>query len=94
MDAVIRQAVRDELRHQNQTQNVESIAETSSNPRNECTERCFTRLLDQIRKPNGEKRRRGGIHFNSESMVFVPVRQRKGSGNCYFLQCIRALNHG
>ena len=63
MDAVIRQAVRDELRHQNQTQNVESIADTSRNPQNECTERCLTRLLDKIRKPKGEKRRRGVDSF-------------------------------
>lgn len=78
MDAVIRQAVRDELRHQNQTQNVESIAETSSNPRNECTERCFTRLLDQIRKPNGEKRRRGGgfISTVNQWYLFQYVRER------------------
>ena len=64
MDAVIRQAVRDELRRQSQTesdtgnQNVESIASTSSNQRTERTERRLSGLLDCIRKqPKGKKRK-------------------------------------
>ena len=97
MDAVIRQAVRDELRRQSQTesdtgnQNVESTASTSSNQRTERTERRLSGLLDRIRKqPKGKKRKirdkenriqMRWIHFNDRSKVFVPVRQRNGGGN-------------
>ena len=95
--AVIRQAVRDELRRQSQTesdtgnQNVESTASTSSNQRTERTERRLSGLLDRIRKqPKGKKRKirdkenriqMRWIHFNDRSKVFVPVRQRNGGGN-------------
>ena len=97
MDAVIRQAVRDEHRRQSQTesdtgnQNVESTASTSSNQRTERTERRLSGLLDRIRKqPKGKKRKirdkesriqMRWIHFNDRSKVFVPVRQRNGGGN-------------
>ena len=90
MDAVIRQAVRDELRTQNQTQsdtgnqNVESTASTSSNQRTERTETRLSHLLDRIRKqPKGKKGKihdkenriqMQWIHFNDKSKVFVPVR--------------------
>ena len=64
MDAVIIQAVRDELRRQNQTQsdtgnqNVEPTASTSSNQRTERPERRLSGLLDRIRKqPKGTKRK-------------------------------------
>ena len=74
MDAVIRQAVQDELRRQSQ--------------RTECTERRPSGLLDRITKqPKGKKRKIRNkeyriqmlwIHFDDKPKVFLPVHQRNG----------------
>ena len=101
MDAVIRQAVRDELRRQNQTQsdtgnqNVEPTASTSSNQRTERTERRLSGLLDRTRKqPKGTKRKirdkenriqMRWIHFNDKSKVFVPVLSEKRRWKSFYL---------
>ena len=94
MDAIIRQTVREEMRRQGQNSNehVESTAPSASVPSNsnQRTVNRLSGLLERIRgQPKGKKRKTDKehriqvrwIHYNEDSKLFVPVRQKNGGGN-------------
>ena len=76
MDAVIRQALQDKLRHKSQTQsdtynqNVEDSTTTSSNQHTECTERRLSRLFNRIRT---ESKYGGFILKTNQKYLFLYV---------------------
>ena len=95
MDAIIRQTVREEIRRQGQNNNerVESASTSSKAACREADQRTASRLsglLDRIRGQSRGKKRKTDkehriqvrwIHYDEQSEIFVPVRQKNGGGN-------------
>ena len=95
MDAIIRQTVREEIRRQGQNNNErdESASTSSKAVRREANQRTASwlpGLLEHIRGQSRGKKRKTDkehriqvrwIHYDEQSEIFVPVRQKNGGGN-------------